>query len=196
MIKNAVFIPASRSAVFAALTGYSKYEEWLPGCEQCTVVSVKGSTTCTEFVLNMSRTIRMGLRFDAEPDHILRFELTGGKELKTYAGLYRLMEATDRSGTVLFTELDMEVRSIPRFLTDGMAKKSLERAGIALKKYVEKLPAVRDAAPVAAPFTPAAPPARGARRLVQIGKLPAGYRIRILGTVLRVKNLPGNFFDR
>ena len=54
MIKNAVFIPASRSAVFAALTGYSKYEEWLPGCEQCTVVSVKGPTTCTEFVLNMT----------------------------------------------------------------------------------------------------------------------------------------------
>ena len=149
MIKNAVFIPASRSVVFGALTGYSKYEEWLPGCEQCTVVSVKGSTTCTEFVLNMSRRIQMGLRFDAEPDHILRFELTGGKELKTYAGLYRLIDATDRKGTVLFTELDMEVRSIPRFLTDGMAKKSLQQAGVALKKYVEKLPDVRDAAPIA-----------------------------------------------
>jgi hypothetical protein len=197
MIKNAVFIPAPRSVVFATLTGYSEYEKWLPGCEQCTVASVKGLTTHTEFVLNLTRKVQMGLRFDAEPDHILRFELTSGKDLKTYTGLYRLMDATDRKGTVLFTELDMEVRSLPRFFTDGFAKKSLEQAGLALKKYIEKLPAARGPAPAAAQITAEAPAARSrARRLVRISKDPSGYRIWLLGKVLTAKNVPGNLFDR
>lgn len=196
MIKNAVFIPAPRPVVFSALTGYTKYEEWLPGCEQCTVVSAKGLTTHTEFLLNLSRKIQMGLRFDAEPDHILRFEMTSGKDLKTYAGLYRLMDATDRKGTVLFTELDMEVRSLPRFLTDGFAKKSLEQAGLALKQYVAKIPARRDAAPASAPQAPAPAAPRRARRLMQIRRGPAGYRIWILGRVFSAKNLGGDFFSR
>src|ERR1700722_15491736 len=171
MIKSVVFIPAPRAVVFATLTGYSKYVEWLPGCEQCTVVSLKGLTAHTEFVLNMTRRVKMGLRFDAEPDQILRFELSSGTDLKTYTGLYRLMDATEGNGTVLFTELDLEVRSLPRFLTDGFAKKSLEQAGNALKRYIEKNPGVRVPAPAATPVTPAPPAARRrARRLVQIMK--------------------------
>src|SRR5260370_33110606 len=108
MIRNTILIPAPRRLVFSVLTEFSKYIDWLPGCEKCSVVSVKGMSTHTEFVLNQHRKLQIGLRFDAEQDYILRFELTSGKELKTYAGSYRLMDADEGQGTILFAELDVE----------------------------------------------------------------------------------------
>lgn len=193
MIRNTVFIPAPRQLVFSVLTDYPKYIEWLPGCERCSVTSVKGISTYTRIVLNMARRLQLDLRFDAESDHILRFELTDARELKTYAGSYRLVDAADRKGTVLFTELDVEVRSFPRFLTDGVARKSVEQAGMALHQYIGKMPRAESAV-TAEPVNPAV--RRRARRVLQIVREPAGYRIWFMGNIMTVKNVAGNFFIR
>ena len=194
MIRNTVFIPATRQLVFSVLTTYAKYVDWLPGCERCSIVAVNGLSTHAEFVLKLNRKLQIGLRYDAEPDHTLRFELTGGTELKTYVGLYRLVDATEGNGTILFTEMDVELRSFPRFLTDGFARKSVEQAGIALKQYIEKMHIMREPAATAQPVKPAAH--RPARRVLQIVKEPAGYRIWFIGSILTAKNVAGDFFRR
>jgi uncharacterized protein YndB with AHSA1/START domain len=188
-----MFIPASREQVFSALTAFPSYPEWVPNCEQCTVLSSSGTTTTVEMSLNATRRIRMGVRFEGETGQTLRFEMISGQDLKKYSGLYRLVTAADGTGTVLFTEVELEVASMPRFLTDGPAKEALNKGALTLKKFVEKRARAEEAvsAPVAVrPRTP-----RRARRLLQIVKQKKGYRVWFMGGSLTVKKIEGNVFD-
>ncbi len=194
MIRHTVFIPAPRQLVFSVLTGYARYVDWLPGCERCSVVAVKGISTHTQIVVNMARKLQLDLRFDAESDNLLRFELTNTKELKTYAGSYRLVDAADGTGTVMFTELDVEVRQSGRLLTDGVARKAVQEAGVALHNYIGKMPRPKESAATAEPVKPAAH--RRARRVLQIVKEPAGYRIWFMGNIMKAKNVAGDFFSQ
>ena len=196
MIKNTVYIPASRERVFSALTKFSSYPEWVPNCEQCTVLSSSGATTTVEMLMNATRRIRMGVRFEGEPGKTLQFELISGKDIKKYSGLYRLVTSEDGTGTVLFTDLDIEVTSMPRFLTDGPAKKSLDKGALSLKRFVEKLAAAEEtASTVARLATPPRTPRR-ARRLLQIVRQTKNYRVWFMGETFTVKKIEGNIFNR
>lgn len=196
MIRNTMFIPASREQVFSALTAFSSYPEWVPNCEQCTVLSSSGTTTTVEMCMNATRRIRMGVRFDGEPGQMLQFEMVSGQDLKKYSGLYRLVTAADGTGTVLFSEVDFEVASMPRFLTDAAAKKALDKGALTLKKFVEKR--VRTEETVSTPVPVAVRPRtpRRARRLLQIVKQPKDYRIWFMGESFTVKKIEGNVFDK
>jgi carbon monoxide dehydrogenase subunit G len=193
MIKSALYLPASRARVFGILTDYAKYTQWLPGCEQCVVVSSQGAFTKAEIVLVSPRRLEATLHFESRVNEAIQYQMTGAKEIKTYAGVYRLSDAADGRGTVLFSELELEARSIPRFVSDGIAKKALKDSGEALKRYIERLPAERTAAQptAAAP----APKRRRARRLLQIVKTSKGYRVSLMGADFPAKSIPGNFFE-
>ncbi len=194
MIRNTVYIPASRERVYSALTEFSGYPEWIPNCEQCTVLSSSGTTTTAEMLMNSTRRIRMSVRFDGVPGQSLQFEMVSGKDLKKYSGMYRLVAAADGKGTVLFTDLDLEVASVPRFLTDGAAKKSLDKGGLALKKFIEKRGDAEQTAAKPATAPPRVP--LRARRLLQIVKQPKGYRLWFLGEAFTLKRTEGNVFDK
>jgi hypothetical protein len=192
MIKTTIYIPASRKRVFSTITAYGKYPEWTPGCESCTVISAKGSTATTEMVVNSPRRIRLGIQYETDADSLVQFEMVSGKDLRKYSGVYRLVTAADGKGTVLFAELDVEIPSIPRFITDGIVKKSMDQVCQALKHYIEKLPGEHAAG---SRKVSAQPAARRARRLLQIVKGPKSYRVWFLGEVFSVKRIEGNVFD-
>jgi uncharacterized protein YndB with AHSA1/START domain len=192
MIKNTVYIPASRERVFSALTAFPRYPEWVPNCEQCTVLSSSGTTTTVEMLINVTRRIRMSVRFEGEPEQMLQFEMISGKDLKKYSGLYRLVTAVDGAGTVLFTDLDIEVASMPRFLTDSAAKKSLDKGALSLKKFVEKLVRAEDTASIAAPVAAEPRTPLRARRLLQIVKQTKCYRVWFMGEAFTMKKIEGN----
>jgi len=196
MLKNTVYIPASCEQVYSALTAFDSYPEWTPNCERCTVVSSSGSATTVEMLMNATRKIRFSVRFEGDPHQLLQFEMVGGKELKKYEGVYRLVKAADGKGTVLFTEFDLEVASMPRFLTDGRAKKSLDEAALNLKRFVGKRRGSEEAASTQAPVAaiPAGP--RRARRLLQIVKRPKNYRVWFMGEAFTVKKIEGNVFEQ
>ncbi len=191
MISNTMYIPASRERVFSALTAYPSYPEWVPNCEHCTVLSSSGSSTIVEMVMNATRRIRIRVRFDGVTGQALQFELVSGKELKRYSGTYRLVTAEDGSGTVLFSDVDLEVASVPRFLTDGPAKKALDKGAVSLKKFVEKFAWAEGSAP---PLPPRPRTPLRARRLLQIVKLKQNYRFWFMGQSITVKSIGGDAF--
>jgi hypothetical protein len=194
MIRKTIYIPVSRERLFSVLMAFDKYPEWTPGFERCAVLSTDGPATIVEMVVKAARRIR--LRYDAQPCELLEFRMTGGNDVKTYSGMYRLAAAADGKGTVLFAELELEVNSMPRFLSDSFAKSSLDKAAVALKEYVGKLStAARDSAPAEAVGTARPAPSRRARRLLQIVKGSRGCRIWFMGEVLTVKKIDGNVFD-
>jgi hypothetical protein len=196
MIKNTVYIPASRERVFSALTAFPSYPEWIPNCEQCTVLSSSGTTTTVEMFMNATRRVRMGVRFEGDPGETLQFEMVSGKDLKKYSGLYRLVTAADGIGTVLFTELDLEVASMPRFLTDGTAKRSLDKGALSLKKFIERRARAEETASAPAPVAAQPRTPLRARRLLQIVQQTKSYRVQFMGEAFTVKKIEGNVFNK
>jgi carbon monoxide dehydrogenase subunit G len=188
MIKAVLNVPAPKQLVFSALTDYSGYKNWVPGCEQCTVTSQSGNSSDAQIVVNSMKRIEMALRFEAQPIQALSFRMTKGKELKAYSGTYRLMDATDGNGTVVIAELEIDAgMMVPKFMVDRMSKKMIDDTGNALRKHLEgaRIPtAVAQAAQSAAK---AAAPRRRARRLLRITKNDSGYKIWLQGEVYTVK---------
>lgn len=196
MIRKTIYIPVSRERLFPILMAFDKYPEWTPGFERCTVLSTNGPATTVEMVVKAARRIRLEVRYDAQPCESLEFRMTGGNDVKTYSGMYRLAPAADGKGTVLFAELELEVNSMPRFLSDSFARSSLDKAAVALKEYVGKVaPPRRDAAPAEAAGIVRRSPSRRARRLLQIVKGPRGCRVWFMGEAFTVKKIDGNVFD-
>jgi len=141
MIKVVIPIEAPRPHVFSVFTDYARYKEWLPGCEQSNVLSRSGSSTDVEIVFKMMKTVKLGLRFDAQADRILDFRMTTGTDLKAYAGSYRLMDSADGNATVVIAELEIDAGPFaPRFMVNRMAKSALEDSGRALKKHIQTVP--------------------------------------------------------
>ena len=185
MIKAVINVPAPRQLVFSVLTDYPGYRNWVPGCQQCTVVSQSGHSAETEIVVSSMKRIEMALRFEAQPVQSLSFRMVKGKDVKAYSGTYRLMDATDGKGTVVIAELDIDVgMMVPRFMVDRISKKMLDDTGAALRKHMQSV-RIPTAVAAAAPARVSRP--HRARRLLRITKTAAGYRIWLQGETYVVK---------
>jgi len=183
MIKSVINVEASREQVYSVLVDYDGWTSWVPGCRTCTITSSNGNRTEADLVLSGMKTIALSMRFEAEENQSLRFELTKSKDLKSYAGVYRLMDAASGSGAVVITELEMDAGAmVPKFMLDKVVRKSLDDMGKALQARVKSKAA---AAPVAAAAPAGAPAERKkrARRILQISRIKAGYRVWYMGKV-------------
>ena len=184
MIKAVINVEAPRPQVFTVLTDYPRYKDWLPGCEQSSVLSGSGAAVDTEIVINSMKKMTLGLRFEAQPTQLLNFRMVSGKDIKAYNGSYRLMDSADGKGTVVIAELELDAGPLaPRFLVDRMAKKAIDETGVALRKYIQKMPAAAVAAPAAA--APAR--VRHARRILQVVKIAEGHRVWYRGQTFTLK---------
>ena len=140
MIKTVLHIDAPRERVFAILADYRRYKEWFPGCEHSTIVSDAGRSVDAEFVINMFGRVKVGMRFDAQPTQALSFRMISGREVKSYRGSYRLMDAKDGRGTIVIAEMKIELGVfVPAFIINHYAKKSMDETGRSLGRYVKRL---------------------------------------------------------
>jgi uncharacterized protein YndB with AHSA1/START domain len=191
MIKAVINVEAPREHVFQVLTDFPKYKLWLPGCEKCDVTATSGATTDTDIVVNGMKKMRMGLRFEAQPTQLINFRMLNSSDLKAYSGSYRLMDSADGKGTVVIAEMEIDA-SVPRFMLDRVAKKSMEETGNALKQYAKSIPVETSSAAraVAAPH-PAAAQRRRAKRIMQVIKTADGYTVWMMGETYRIKGKAG-----
>jgi ribosome-associated toxin RatA of RatAB toxin-antitoxin module len=194
MVKSVAQVEHARALIFGILTDYSSYPSWVPGCESCIVQSSAGTISTIEITLNSMKKITLGLRFDAAPDQLLKFEMVSGTDVKSYTGSYKLMNATDGSGTVVVTELELDAGPMaPKFIVDRMIKKTLEQTGEALGKYAKtvaaKQPPVEASGATASPAKPAVVKKkfRKSKCLLRVYKTDAGEQIWYSGQVFKVK---------
>ncbi len=188
MIKVVIPIEAPRPHVFSVFTDYARYKEWLPGCEQSNVLSRSGSATDVEIVFKMMKTVKLGLRFDAQADRSLDFRMTTGTDLKAYAGSYRLMDSPEGNATVVIAELEIDAGPFaPKFMVNRMAKSALEDSGRALRKHIPTVP-YRAEAPAAAVPVAAAARQRRPKRILHVARTPLGYRVWFNGQTFNVKS--------
>ena len=193
MIRAVINVPAPRRQVFAALSDYARYEEWVPGCERCSVTSANGNVSETEIVISGMKRVQLGVRFEAQRDTALSFKMIKGKDLKAYSGMYRLMDSTGGVGTVVIAELEVDVGIlVPRFMVDKMARKMMNDTGVALRKYIQAAPRALSSTPwptSASGIAPVDSRRRPTRKLLRITKTATGYDIWLLGETFFVKNL-------
>lgn len=186
MIRTVINVPAPRPQVFHALTDYPRYREWVPGCEQCNIVSQSGNSAETRIIMNAMKRIELGLRFEAQPTQTISFRMVKGKDLKSYSGTYRLMDAADGTGTVVIAELDIEVgMMVPKFVVDRVARKMMDETGAALRKHLQtaRMPTGARAEAKRA----AEAKRRRARKILRVTKTSSGYRVWLLGETFTVK---------
>ena len=109
MTKGVSRIRALPEQVFAALTKYAEYPSWVPGCRRLTVLASTGNQTDVEVVQVAMKTVTAVLRFLAEPPSGLRFEMIKGTDFRSYSGQHRLMVDAEGRGTVVMSEIRMDV---------------------------------------------------------------------------------------
>lgn len=178
MTKGVSRIHALPEQVFATLAKYAEYPSWVPGCRRLTVLSSTGNQTDVEIVQVAMKTVTAVLRFQADPPSGLRFEMIKGTDFRSYSGQHRLMVDAEGRGTVVMSEIRMDVGlMMPRFLVDEKIRQFIEEFGKALEKRV---------AATAFETTTMPAPARtghrpAARRLLRISRTATGVRIWYLG---------------
>src|SRR5262249_39141423 len=134
MIKAVFNIEAPRNHVFSVFTDFPSYKAWIPGCEASNVTSANGATTDTEITVNSMKKMTLALRFEAQPTQLLNFKLISAKDIKAYAGSYRLMDSADGQGTVVIAELEIDAGPMaPKFLVDPTFKQTLDETARSLK---------------------------------------------------------------
>src|SRR5207302_11065806 len=111
----------------------------------------------------------IGLEFDLTTTQLINVRKYSGKDVKEYAGSFRLMNASDGAGTVVMGEMEMDAGSlVPKFMVGKIMEKSLAQTAEALKARVNTAPpalvfVTADAVAAAASGAPvAAPPAQPA----------------------------------
>ena len=193
MTKAVFQIDAPKDRLFGIIADFPRWSEWFPGCKEAKVVSDKGNTKQVELTLASIKTLTMGLEFDLTPTQLINFRKYSGKDVKEYAGSFRLMNASDGAGTVVMGEMEMDAGSlVPKFMVGKIMEKSLGQTAEALKARVLTAPpgpAYETAEAVAAPAAPgaavAAAPAHVVpvrrKRMVHVIQSGNGYRVWLMG---------------
>jgi carbon monoxide dehydrogenase subunit G len=192
-LAKAVFqIDAPKDRLFGIIADFPRWSEWFPGCKEAKVVTDKGNTKQVELTLASIKTLIMGLEFDLTPTQLVNFRKYSGKDVKEYAGSFRLMNASDGAGTVVMGEMDMDAGSlVPKFMVGKIMEKSLAQTAEALKARVNTAPpgpVYETAEAVAAPAAPGAAvaatpqvvPVRR-KRMVHVIQSGNGYRVWLMG---------------
>lgn len=189
MIKAVINVDAPSEYVFNVLTDYPHYKEWVPGCEQCNVTSRSGTVVVADIVISGMRRIEMALRFEAQPPQLLSFKMTRGKDMKSYAGTYRLMAAADGKGTVVIAELEIDAGfMVPKFMVDKISQKMIDDTGTALRKHIATMHVPTTLVAAAAKKAVAEAKPRRAKRILRVVKTPVGYRVWLQGETFTIKS--------
>jgi carbon monoxide dehydrogenase subunit G len=193
-LTKAVFqIDAPKDRLFGIIADFPRWNEWFPGCKEAKVVTDKGNTKQVELTLASIKTLTMGLEFDLTPTQLINFRKYSGKDVKEYAGSFRLMNASDGAGTVVMGEMEMDAGSlVPKFMVGKIMEKSLAQTAEALKARVNTAPpgpVYETAEAVAATAAPGAAAAVATpqvvhvrrKRMVHVIQSGSGYRVWLMG---------------
>ena len=193
MTKSVFQIDAPKDRLFGIIADFQRWSEWFPGCKEAKIVTDKGNTKQVELTLASIKTLTMGLEFDLTPTQLINFRKYSGKDVKEYAGSFRLMNASDGAGTVVMGEMELDAGSmVPNFLVGKIMEKSLVQTAEALKARVNTAPpgpVFETAEAVAAPAAPGAAAAAGPaqivpvrrKRMVHVMQSGSGYRVWLMG---------------
>jgi carbon monoxide dehydrogenase subunit G len=193
-LTKAVFqIDAPKDRLFGIIADFPRWSEWFPGCKEAKVVTDKGNTKQVELTLASIKTLTMGLEFELTPTQLINFRKYSGKDVKEYAGSFRLMNASDGAGTVVMGEMEMDAGSlVPKFMVGKIMEKSLGQTAEALKARVHTAPpgpVYETAEAVAAPAAQGSGVAVAApqvvhvrrKRMVHVIQSGRGYRVWLMG---------------
>ncbi|HKW98847.1 MAG TPA: SRPBCC family protein [Bryobacteraceae bacterium] len=188
MVKAVVNVPAPRQHVFSILTDYARYKDWVPGCERSDAVQKSPTVSEADVVINGMKRLTLGLRFEAQPPQSLTFRMVRGKDVKAYAGSYRLMDSADGTGTVVIAELQVDAGGMaPQFMVDRFIRKSFDDVGAALIRHAPKTLATTGVTFAAQQAAVEAKPKR-VKHLFRIAKVAGGYQVWVKGETFSLKS--------
>ena len=104
--ERTIDVNAAPGDLYAVITSYAEYAEFLPGIESATVLSRDGNTVCVRFVLNIVKRVTYTLALVEDPPLAVRWSLVEG-DLRANAGSWQL--APTGSGVRATYKVEVEV---------------------------------------------------------------------------------------
>ena len=104
--ERTIDVGATPGDLYAVITGYADYAEFLPEIERATVLSRDGGTVRVQFVLNIIKRITYTLDLVEEPPLAVRWSLVDG-DLRANAGSWSLVPTS--SGVRATYKVEVEV---------------------------------------------------------------------------------------
>jgi len=162
-------LDASRDLLFAVLTDYDRYREWLPGIEQSRVLAREGDIVVAEFKATHYGPERVALEFIHSPPVSIRYSQVEHYGKPDIAGRWELNDPAEGSGVAVKAAIRLNT-PLFTFRSRRLMRASLGEALAALAKRSTEL---------AAGEVAEAPTER--RKILEVLRRPEGLEIWYLG---------------
>lgn len=138
-IKEEVTINAPREHVFAVISDFERYPEFLPETVSVAILERNGDTLRAEFELEMLMRISYTVEMTLNAPESMRWTLLEGRMLQKNTGSWVLAAIDERTTKATYT-LDVELtRAIPAGVSERLAGSSLPQTVRRFKDRAEAL---------------------------------------------------------
>ncbi len=136
-VEQSTHIEAPCEAVYAVITDFSAYPEFLPDVKSATPMHETDSTRDVEFVTQIMKDITYTLRFSLHPPQGIRWHLLEGEMMQSNDGEWRL--APDGTGTKATYAIDVRFGPlVPKLVTNMLVNANLPELLRRVKARVEE----------------------------------------------------------
>lgn len=135
---HSVEIDAPPEAVYAVITDFARYPNFVPNQSSATVLSTDGHHWQVEFELSVAKRLRYVLDLVGTPDEAVRWSLVSGDMMKEMNGGWRL-EALPDGRTRAHYEIDVALKGfVPRSISKALIERTLPANLAAFKSEAER----------------------------------------------------------
>lgn len=136
---RSIDIDASPEAVYALITEFERYPEFVPNQTRAEVVSREGDLWQVRFELSVVKRLMYTLALQGVPARSLRWSLVEGDMMQSMGGGWTLEPLDDGARTHATYDIDVELKGfVPRSVSNALIERTLPDNLEAFKREAER----------------------------------------------------------
>ncbi len=139
MNREEIVIDAPIERVYAVITDYERYPEFLPENQAVTVLERDGNTVHVRFEVEMVMRVEYTLAIVEEPNRSVQWTLLDARMLSENRGGWELEALSDSKTKATYTLEVALARAIPAAVSDRLAGQALPRTLQRFKERAEQV---------------------------------------------------------
>lgn len=160
-VTRTIFINAPIERVFAVITDFAAYPQFLPDVTSARVLRTAGDTQDVQFSLKLMTTVQYTLRMQLDSPQGVAWHLVEGQFMRSNSGSWALRTVADGTEAIYTVDIGLGML-VPKLITNALVEGNLPTTLAAFKARAEAS-APKPAARPKPTKRPTARPARGGR---------------------------------
>lgn len=133
--REEIVIDAPIERVYAVITDYERYPEFLPENQSVTVLKREGSSVTVRFEVEMVMRVEYTLAITEEPPHSVQWALVDARMLSENQGGWQLEALSENQTRAVYTLEVALARAIPAAVSERLTGRALPRT---LQRFKER----------------------------------------------------------